>query len=80
MYSVPENFAEYKGRIPNHLLPIGSDPGGNLICISVADMTWGQVFFAHHDYFTYVGEPGNDRVRFLARSITDFLASLRDPS
>ncbi|MQA40356.1 SMI1/KNR4 family protein [Rugamonas aquatica] len=78
LYSVPENFIEYKGRIPTHLIPIGNDPGGNLICISIADETRGQVFFADHEYFSYDGEPNNDNAKFLAESITDFLDSLRD--
>lgn len=80
LYSVPEHFSESRGLIPNHLIPIGDDREGNLICISVADETLGQIFFADHDYFSYAGEPSNIGVQFLQKSIDDFLASLRDLS
>lgn len=78
LYSVPENFKEYAGRIPHHLVPIGSDPGGNLICLSIANATRGQIFFAHHDYFSYNGdEPPEDGVEFLASTFENFLEGLR---
>ena len=78
LYSVPENFREHDGRIPKHLVPIGSDPGGNLVCISVAAESNGQIFFADHDYFTYEDEePSDDGAQLLANSFGDFLGSLR---
>ena len=81
LYSVPDNFKEYVGRIPRHLVPIGSDPGGNLICISVAEGTHGQIFFADHDYFTYDDqEPAEDGAQFLSLSFQDFFGSLRERS
>ena len=41
---------EYKyhaetGRIPRHVAPIGRDPGGNLICISMAPNDNGAIYF-----------------------------------
>ncbi|GAB2880081.1 hypothetical protein GCM10027277_56630 [Pseudoduganella ginsengisoli] len=81
LHSVPENFKEYAGRIPHHLVPIGIDPGGNLICLSIAEDRCGQIFFADHDYFSYDGdEPTDDGVEFLASSFESFFGSLRDYS
>jgi cell wall assembly regulator SMI1 len=36
-------------EVPVGILPIGNDPGGNLICISVSDKNYGEVFFCDHE-------------------------------
>jgi cell wall assembly regulator SMI1 len=36
-------------EVPVGTLPIGDDPGGNLICISVSDNNYGEVFFCDHE-------------------------------
>ncbi len=78
LYSVPENFIEYAGLIPMHLIPIGVDPGGNLIAISIASETFGYIYFSDHDYFTYDGEAPTDMgTHFLTDSFPNFLACLR---
>jgi hypothetical protein len=78
LYSVPVNFYEYHGRIPKHLIPIGSDSGGNLICISISEETFGQIYFSDHDYFSYDGEEPTDHGTWLlASSFPDFFNNLR---
>jgi len=79
--SVPTNFEEYRGRILAHLVPIGVDPGGNLVCISLAEETHGHIYFAHHDYFAYGGEePADFGVFRLAPSFDEFLTGLARPT
>src|SRR4051812_12468861 len=34
-YSLVEEHQTYRGRMPDHLLPIANDPGGNLFVLSV---------------------------------------------
>ena len=40
----------YKGRVPDDLLPIAHDPGGNLICLGIAPPRFGQIFFWDHNW------------------------------
>jgi cell wall assembly regulator SMI1 len=37
------------GEVPVGILPIADDPGGNLICLSVSDKNYGEVFFCDHE-------------------------------
>jgi hypothetical protein len=77
LYSLPTNYEEYAGRIPSGLIPIGNDYGGNLICISVTQETYGQIFFSHHDYFSYNDEePCEDGTYFVAPSFSAFFDNL----
>jgi len=36
-------------RLPNHMLPIAHDPGGNLICISCGLKDKGYIYFWDHE-------------------------------
>ena len=36
-------------RLPNHILPIAHDPGGNLICISCGRKDYGYIYFWDHE-------------------------------
>ncbi|XSG77251.1 SMI1/KNR4 family protein [Herpetosiphon llansteffanensis] len=58
-------------EIPATMLPIGSDPGGNLICISLAGETTGQIFFWDHDTFE-----DDDPFSWCAPDLPTFLANL----
>ncbi len=40
--------ADYKGRIPADLLPVGEDPGGNIICLGLVGERNGKVYFWDH--------------------------------
>ena len=39
----------YRGRIPDHLLPIGYDPGGNEVCLGLCGEHRGRVYFWDHE-------------------------------
>lgn len=43
------NFAVYGDRVPNGMLPIATDGGGNLICISLDTKNLGAVYFWDHN-------------------------------
>ncbi|MCX9158628.1 SMI1/KNR4 family protein, partial [Niveibacterium sp. 24ML] len=78
LHSVPDNFIEYSGRIPTHLVPVGVDPGGNLVSISLEPEIFGSIYFSDHDYFTYDGvAPPDFGTYFLADSFTRFLEVLK---
>jgi hypothetical protein len=45
----PDREKIYDGLVPERLLPIGDDPGGNLICISLLGNDRGTVYFWDHE-------------------------------
>lgn len=67
-------------RVPSLLFPVASDPGGNLICISIEGADTGKVYFWDHEF-----EAGNDgdtpthvNVFFVASSFNEFIKELRN--
>lgn len=78
-YDIFWNLQTYKGRIPSKLLPIASDPGGNIICLSLQGQDLGSVYFWDHSREEDVGgneEPGFSNVYLIARSLDEFINSL----
>ena len=70
----------FRGRIPGDLLPIASDPGGNLICLSVAGPDRGRVYFWFHEEESDEGQsPGYSNIYFIADSFSALLDSLTEP-
>jgi hypothetical protein len=68
-----------RGRMPPNIIPIGSDPGGNQICISVSGPDQGHVYFWDHEKEADPDdneEPGYDNLYFVAHSFSDFLNGL----
>ncbi len=61
-------------KLPDGLLIIAVDPGGNYICMSVAEEDYGHVVFANHEL--EVSETGYHVVSPVADSFTDFLDML----
>jgi cell wall assembly regulator SMI1 len=59
------------GEVPAGILPIGDDPGGNLICISVSDKNYGEVFFCDHEL--EYPETGYMVMSVIAKSFTEFI-------
>ena len=55
-YDVTANLEQYQGRIPNHLLPIADDPGGNIVCLCVQGANRGAVYFWDHNDEKTIGE------------------------
>lgn len=67
----------YADRIPPNLLPIGFDPGSNLICISVSGADRGNVYFWAHDFEASEDEgPNYDNVYFVADNFDHLINNL----
>ncbi|MBC2256677.1 SMI1/KNR4 family protein [Listeria booriae] len=76
MYENLQDFLEiYDERLPNGFIPIGNDPGGNVICVATKGKQADQVYFWDHEAET---EEPNDmaNVYFLANDISEFLSNL----
>lgn len=71
----------YSERIPPNMLPIASDPGGNLVCLSLKGPDRGKVYFWDHEMEadTDQGEvPDYSNLTLIADSFDDFIKNLRD--
>ena len=66
----------YEGRIPDGFLAVGSDGGGNLICLRISD---GSVFFWDHEgEASGDDEPAMDNMRRIAATFTEFLKGIEE--
>ena len=83
-YDIFENLDTYEDRIPSFLLPIGEDPGSNLICLGIKNYCIGKIYFWSHDeegdsddaapgeeYTANVYLIANDLVSFLEKMASD---------
>jgi hypothetical protein len=73
------NLKTYRQRVPSDLLPIGCDPGGNLLCIAISGEQRGAMYFWDHGFETAVEgkkPPDYSNVYFVAPSFTHLLESL----
>lgn len=73
-----KNFNNRKHQMPQGVLSIGHDPGGNYICIALTEDRYGQVFFYDHEEPNEDAE-GNltwDNLYLVANTFTDFLNKL----
>lgn len=71
----------YKNRLPKGFIPIGDDPGGNLLCVGIEGEYTDQIHFWDHE--EELDEDGNSRMDmknmyFLASNIFEFLDKLTD--
>jgi SMI1-KNR4 cell-wall len=71
-------FASMRGdRIPENMIPIGLDDGGNFILLALNVKDKGKVYFWDHNEESEDDEPPtNDNVYFVANSFTGFLEKL----
>lgn len=74
----------YRQRIPSDLLPIGEDPGANIVCLGIKGERRGKVFFWDHDREEMPPvptpedwEPGDSNLSFIADSFEEFFFSLQ---
>lgn len=78
--SLVENFKLYKRKhrwLPENLVPIATDPGGSLICLSVAGKDRGGVYFWDHEQASEreLNDPSDyEDVTLIAKSFDKFLA------
>ena len=72
-----ENVDIFQNRLPESLLPIATDPFGNIICLSIEGRDRGKVYFWDHEKEAVKVDPfGYDNVYFIADSFEEFLKSL----
>jgi hypothetical protein len=72
----------YKNRLPEGFVPIGEDPGGNLICIGTRIPYIGNIYFwDHHDELDESGLSKKDmsNMYWLADNLFDFIDNLHEP-
>jgi hypothetical protein len=68
----------YDGRVPEGLLPIGTDPFGNLYCLGVAGRFRPKVLFWDHEREADEGEPPRrDNLTLVGPSFSAFMRKLR---
>ena len=75
-YDVAENWRGAEGRLPNDLLPVAQDPGGNLICLGIRGPRTGHVLFWDHNGALF-GRDAERSIYPLAGSWSEFLDGLR---
>jgi len=82
--SLTDHFELFKieeRRMPDNLVPIGDDPGGNLICISVSGKDCGSLLFWNLEGEADVEEgevASYENVSLIAPSFSAFLNDLFD--
>lgn len=72
-YNLEQKLETLEGRYPPDVLPIGADPGGNLLCIVVTGRKRGEVWFWDHERADGRGWKG---MSFVARTFDAFLDAL----
>jgi hypothetical protein len=65
--------------VPYNFLPIGIDPAGSLICLSIEGGDAGYVYHCDLDYFEEDNELKEEFIRLIAKSFDDFVNSLSFP-
>jgi SMI1-KNR4 cell-wall len=71
------NRRVYSDRVPENILPIASDPGGNLLCISVSGEDEGKLYFWTHEEECEEGEtPSYENLYPVADNFENLLQSL----
>ena len=89
LYSLERSLETYTERMPETLIPVGDDGGGNKICLGVKGQEKGMVFFWDHenewdeeDYLEEEGEPMPEEFKFqnvylIANSFEEFLNQIK---
>ncbi len=79
-----DNFEKYfinykltRRAVLGNLIPIGHDPGGNLICLSIQGEDRGSVYFWDHEKET--SPPTYANVHLIADNFAGLLTSLHEP-
>lgn len=66
-------FEVLDGELPEGFISIGSDPGGNEICIGVSKDYFGKIYLWMHDMES---DEEMDNMYFLSNSFNDFFDNL----
>lgn len=70
---VEKRMEIFKGRLPNGFIPIGDDPGGNLICLGINKKYYEKIYFWDHE--EEADYPDMSNMYFLSNDICDFLGN-----
>lgn len=84
LYTIKDRIKCYQDRMPETLLPIGGDGGGNQICLGIAGPERGRIYFWDHEDewdeedYTSRGKPIPPDLKFqnvhlIANSFEEFL-------
>jgi hypothetical protein len=78
-YTLGRVLENYEGRVPQVMLPIGDDPGGNLFLIGVSgEECYGKVYFWDHEQEADLEpQPYFENIYYVAGSFNEFLLSLK---
>jgi hypothetical protein len=77
--SLLDAWETHRGRVPDELLPVGTDPGGDLLCIGLCGENAGAMFLWDRSDEVPDGEPPDYRNVFrLAPSFSSFMSSLSE--
>jgi len=76
---LPYKIKLYAKRIPEEMLPIGRDPGGNLLLICLKRKERGKIFFWDHEHEAdgEDAQPYYGNIKLLAPNFGDFLSKLK---
>ena len=76
--TIPYKSKLYAERMPEELLPIGADPGGNVISLAFKGKDRGGVFFWDHEQEAdKEDQPYWGNLTLVATSFSTFMANLR---
>lgn len=77
--NLPYKMKLYRGRVPEEMLPIASDSGGNLLLLSLKGKDRGAVFFWDHEMEAEDEDeqPYYENIQLLSRNFDDFLKTLK---
>ena len=76
-----ETYKIDEKRLPNNLIPVAFDPGGNLICLSCFGSDAGSVYFWDHENevdYSETDDSDTTNLYLIANSFSVFLASLTE--
>jgi len=78
VYDLKTMLNRTRDRMPNNIIPIANDPGGNKICISIKGEDYGKVYFWDHEFEADEDEkPDYRNLSLIANSFTEFFKLLK---
>lgn len=73
-----KNYIDTRLDIPKNVIPIGEDPGGNYICMSLSEDNYGKIYFWDHEVPNEDenGKPTYDNMYLIAEGFNVFIDNL----
>lgn len=76
-FDIAHQLLSLRDRLPEGCIPIGEDPGGNLLLLGTLDAERGKIFFWDRDYFLDTSNDEGNTYE-IADGIFEFLESLQE--